>query len=66
MSAPPNRRTRALLRLPPKYALALRLRDAGAPEQLIADRLGIESEAVGPMMTVAEAKLAAILAGPGD
>jgi hypothetical protein len=43
--------------LPPVYSLALRLRDAGLSEQ----RLAVEPEALGPLLDVADAKLAAIL-----
>jgi hypothetical protein len=56
-----DRRADALLRLPEAYALGLRLRDADTPVQEIADRLGIEPEALGPFLVVAEAKLEAIL-----
>jgi hypothetical protein len=56
-----DRRAEALLRLPEPYALGLRLRDAGTPVQEIADRLGIEPEALDPFLVVAEAKLEAIL-----
>jgi len=58
-----DRRTEALRGLPEAYALGLRLRDAGTPAREIADRLGVEPEALGPLLTVAERKLAAILDG---
>ncbi|MCI0633853.1 MAG: hypothetical protein L0206_08065 [Actinobacteria bacterium] len=45
-----------LLRLPEPYAEALRLHDAGR-DDAIAERLGIEREAVGPLIRLAEAKL---------
>ncbi|TQF73644.1 hypothetical protein FK531_09250 [Rhodococcus spelaei] len=61
MIAANEQRARALERLPVTYSLALRLRDAGLSRELIAECLRIEPEAVGPMMTIAEAKLAAIL-----
>lgn len=51
----------ALDRLPSAYGLALRLRGAGQADEVIAVRLGIELEAVGPLLTIAEEKLAAIL-----
>lgn len=54
-------RTRALRRLAPAYARALRLRDSDVRDDEIARLLGIEPEAVGPLLTVAEAKLAAAL-----
>jgi hypothetical protein len=57
-----RRREEALHRLPAAYALALRLRAAGIDDVALADRLGIEPEAVVPLMAVADAKLAALLA----
>lgn len=56
-----DRRVEALQRLPEPYALGLRLRDAGTPEEVIADRLGVEPEALGPLLALAEVKLATIL-----
>lgn len=53
-------RAAALQRIPRAYSLALRLRDAGVPGQLIADCLDIEPEALGPVLRLAEAKLAAV------
>ena len=50
----------ALSRLPRTYALALRLRQVGADPQLIADCLEIEVQAVGPLLTVADAKLSSL------
>jgi hypothetical protein len=61
MCAAGDPRAEALLRLPVSYSLALRLRDAGLSQELIAECLGIEPEALGPLLVVAEAKLAAIL-----
>lgn len=52
-------RTEALGRLPAAHSLALRLRDAGLSAELIAESLGIEPEALGPLLVVAEEKLAA-------
>ena len=43
--------------LPDAYATALRLRDAGCSDEMIADRLGIEPEAVAPLLRIAVAKL---------
>ncbi|HEY1369798.1 MAG TPA: sigma factor-like helix-turn-helix DNA-binding protein [Gaiellaceae bacterium] len=51
----------ALARLPEVYAAALRLRDAGADEQEIARELGMEPEAVEPLLRVAVAKLDALM-----
>lgn len=59
MTAP--QRADALRRLPRTYSLALHLRAAGLPEQRVAEVLAIEPEAVGPLLTLAEAKLAALL-----
>jgi hypothetical protein len=47
-------------RLPFPYAEALRLRAAGVAEEVIAEALTIEFDAVGPLLRMAEAKLAAI------
>ncbi|MGH3549402.1 MAG: hypothetical protein ACRDQU_15115 [Pseudonocardiaceae bacterium] len=55
------RRAEALRHLPGAYSLALRLRDAGLPDELIAECLAMEREALDPLLDVAEAKLAAIL-----
>jgi DNA-directed RNA polymerase specialized sigma24 family protein len=49
-----------LRRLPEPYAEAIRLHDSGQ-DDAIAERLGIESESVGPLIEVAEAKLARLL-----
>lgn len=51
----------AMAALPGDDALALFLADAGAPEQVIADRLEIDPESVGPLLEVARRKLAAQL-----
>jgi hypothetical protein len=56
------RRAGALAELPTVYALALRLRDEGEPPARIARLLGLEPEAVGPLLEVATAKLEEILA----
>lgn len=53
-----NRRA-ALDRLPLPYSEALRLRDAGVSDELIAEIVGVEPEAFATLMRVAEAKLAA-------
>lgn len=55
-------RAAALDRLPELYAQAIRLRDAGVTREEIAVRLGIALEAVAPCLSVAEAKLARIMA----
>ena len=46
-------------RLPLPYSEALRLRDAGVADDVIAEILGIEPEALDTLMRVADAKLAA-------
>jgi hypothetical protein len=55
------RRAGAIAGLPTVYALALRLRDDGEPPDRIAKLLGIEPEAVGPLLEVASAKLEEML-----
>ena len=55
------RRAGAIAGLPTVHALALRLRDEGEPPDHIARLLGIEPEAVGPLLEVASAKLEEML-----
>jgi hypothetical protein len=57
------RRAEAMQHLPGIYSLALRLQDAGLADELIAECLAVEQEALKPLLDVAEAKLAAILSG---
>ena len=52
-------------RLPLPYATALRLRDAGIADELIAERVGLDQAALPTFMRVAEAKLAAASDEPG-
>jgi hypothetical protein len=47
----------ALDRLPRPYALALRLRDAGVDDALIAESVGVEPEALPTLLKIATAKL---------
>lgn len=54
----------ALNELPEVHAKALRLHRAGTDAAGIAAALGIEVEAVAPLLRVAEAKLASLLAEP--
>jgi hypothetical protein len=54
-------RTQALQALPSTYAIALRLRDEGVEPAAMARVLDVESEAVGPLLTLAEAKLAGLM-----
>jgi orotate phosphoribosyltransferase-like protein len=56
-------RVEAMRHLPGTYSLALRLRDAGLTNELIAECLAVEREALDLLLQVAEAKLAAILRG---
>jgi DNA-directed RNA polymerase specialized sigma24 family protein len=54
----------AMNELPEVHAAALRMHHAGTGEDEIAETLGIEPEAVAPLLQVAEAKLASLLAAP--
>ena len=56
-------RVGALEALPDAYAIALRLRDEGVASEAVARVLGVEPEAVGPLLTLAEAKLASLMEG---
>jgi len=49
----------AMERLPLPYSVALRLRDAGIDDAVIAECLGVEPEALRPLMQIAQAKLEA-------
>jgi len=53
------RRAESLERLPLPYATALRLRDAGIADDVIAECVGVELDTLSTFMRVAEAKLAA-------
>jgi DNA-directed RNA polymerase specialized sigma24 family protein len=55
----------ALNELPEVHAEALRLQRAGTDAAGIAEALGIDVEAVAPLLRLAEAKLASLLAEPG-
>lgn len=52
-------RTEYLQRLPLPYATALRMRDAGVADEVIAESVGVDPDALPTFMRVAEAKLAA-------
>ncbi len=54
----------AMNELPEVHAAALRMHQAGNDEAEIAETLGVEPEAVAPLLQVAEAKLASLLAAP--
>lgn len=49
----------SLARIPLPYSIALRLRDAGIDDALIAQCIGVDIAALTILMTIAEAKLAA-------
>jgi hypothetical protein len=53
------RRAATLARLPLPYATALRLRDAGIDDVVIAECIDVDLDALPMLMEVAEAKLAA-------
>lgn len=54
----------AMNELPEVHAAVLRMHRVGTDDAEIAGRLGIEPEAVAPLLQVAEAKLASLLAAP--
>jgi DNA-directed RNA polymerase specialized sigma24 family protein len=54
----------AMNELPEVHAAALRLHQAGTDEGGIAEALGIDVRAVAPLLRVAHAKLASLLAAP--
>jgi hypothetical protein len=54
-------RAEAIERLPATHAAVIRLLDAGADEQTVADHLGIHLTAVAPLVKVAQAKLVRLL-----
>ena len=60
-----DERADALGELPVAYAVALRLSDAGVSTQVIAQAVGVEVEAVGPLLRLARAKLAEVLNASG-
>jgi hypothetical protein len=53
------RRDASLQRLPLPYATALRLHDAGIADEVIAECVGVDLDALPTFMRVAQAKLAA-------
>jgi hypothetical protein len=57
---PRDVRREAVRRLPRAYSLALRLRDAGVCDELIAECVEVELEALGTLFELAEAKIAAM------
>jgi hypothetical protein len=61
-----DERRAAIDRLPLPYSTALRLRDAGIPDDLIAECIAVEPEAMPTLLTLAEAKLAASVSDAAD
>jgi len=60
-------REEALRRLPEAHAKALRLRDQGVDDATLADNLDIPFAALGPLIRIAEAKLARLrMEDPAD
>ena len=54
-------REAAIAELPTAHAVAIRLRDNGADDETLAAALGIDAGEVPPLVTIAEAKLEALL-----
>jgi DNA-directed RNA polymerase specialized sigma24 family protein len=54
-------RDAAISELPASYAVAIRLRGGGSDDHTIARALDIDEEAVGPLLAMAERKLAALI-----
>ena len=54
-------RAEAIGMLPPPYAIALRLRDLGMPDHVMAEALGVDPLSLPPLLDLAEAKLASIM-----
>jgi hypothetical protein len=54
-----SRRAASLARLPLPYATALRMRDAGIDDIVIAQCIDVDLDALPTLMELAEAKLAA-------
>ena len=59
MADEPSQRERALRRLPLPYSLALRLRDADVPADVICQYVNVERVALDGLYRMAEAKLLA-------
>lgn len=59
VAAPRETRNDALDRLPLPYSTALRLRDAGVEDAVIAECVGVEPEGLQALMEIARAKLVA-------
>lgn len=61
MATDPRRAAR-LDRLPLPYATALRMRDEGFADEVIAEHVGVDKDALPTFMRLAEAKLASVSA----
>jgi hypothetical protein len=61
MAAFRTTREAALDQIPVPYSTALRLRDAGMTDEMIAERISVESEAMEAFMQLAAAKLDHVL-----
>lgn len=61
MVATDDKRRAAIDWLPLPYSSALRMRDAGIPDDLIAECIGVAPDAMQTFLQLAEAKLAARL-----
>jgi hypothetical protein len=59
-------REQALQWLPEQYALALRLRDAGASSTVIAAALEVDDDAADTVLVLAESKLHELLIRPAE
>jgi DNA-directed RNA polymerase specialized sigma24 family protein len=59
-------RAEAIARLPAAHAAVIDLLDEGASEDVIAERLNLDRAAVAPLVAVAQAKLARLLAEDTD
>jgi hypothetical protein len=59
-------RERAIEQLPETYAAALRLRGRGFDDDAIAAALSLTPEAVPPLLLIADAKLALLVAQDAD
>ena len=58
-------RTDAIARLPERYAVVLRLHEAGVTADQLAAGFGIEPESVPNLLKIARAKLAELTSDPG-
>lgn len=56
-------REEALQELTTAYAVALRLRDEGAGDDVIAKALGVPVESIGTLLAIAESKLQTLIRG---